>query len=336
MLLDRNGTAILGAEQISALALASGAPVQLDADLRRLNRWQVGGLADAVVTPQSAEAIGRVLGLVAEFNLPNIVLGDGSNVLFDDRGFRGVIIHITRAVSRCRINGQCVTVEAGAWVPSWIRGLGGRGLGGIEHAIGIPGTVGGLVMMNGGSLRMNIGQNIVRVRGYNKLGIPFERSADDCKFRYRGSTLQDDNLVVTEVDFALSKTSPSAFRQRALEILSSRRRKFPKRWPNCGSVFLSDPAMYELIGPPGLAIEKVGLKGRRIGGAQISPQHANFIVNLGQARTNDILQLIYEARSAVQEKTGFSMLAEVRYVSPDGMICPAHEQAERWFGRKLS
>lgn len=332
MLLDRNGAEALDADQISALALASGAPVQVDVDLRLLSRWRVGGAADAVVTPQSAEAIGRLLALVAEFNVPSIVLGDGSNVLFDDRGFPGVIIHITRAVSRSRIDGQFVTVEAGAWVPSWIRGLGARGLGGVEHAVGIPGTVGGLVVMNGGSLRMNIGQNIVRVRGYSRSGVPFERSVEDCKFRYRGSTLQDDNLVITEVDLVLSKTSPSAFRQRALNIMSSRRKKFPKRWPNCGSVFLSDPAMYELIGPPGLAIEKAGLKGRRIGGAQISPQHANFIINVEQARANDILHLIHEARRAVQEKTGFSMVSEVRYVSPDGMISPAHEQAELRFG----
>jgi UDP-N-acetylmuramate dehydrogenase len=115
------------------------------------------------------------------------------------------------------------------------------------------------------------------------------------------------------------------------KTLSSRRKKFPRKFPNCGSVFVSNPKMYDLVGPPGFAIEKVGLKGLKKGNAQISELHANFIVNLGGASSNDVLYLIFQARKKVNESTNFWMDCEARYISPNGEICKAHEKAHALF-----
>ncbi len=318
-------------QNISALASdlerIAGRPVTIDADLRQYSRWRAGGRARLLVQPVSRAAVAEVLRYLAQRDVPQMVIGDGSNILFDDAGFDGVIVCIGRDLSSMRVEGASVWAEAGLWVPHFVRAVGKRGLGGLEHAIGIPGTLGGLVMMNGGSRRQGVGSHIRMVRGCDQAGVPFERSGEDCKFRYRGSTLQDDRLVVLEAEFALTPVDMSALRHEMIGILADRRRKFPKSLPNCGSVFLSDPAMYKIVGPPGAAIEAVGLKGRRLGDAQISPLHANFIVNLGQARSADILGLIHLIRTTVHEKTGFWMDAEVRHVAPDGRVTAAHEAA---------
>ncbi|MFC0632478.1 UDP-N-acetylmuramate dehydrogenase [Brevundimonas balnearis] len=305
----------------------SGGAVTADADLRQYGRWRTGGRAWLVVEPSSAEGVRATLSYLADTDLPRLVIGDGSNVLFDDQGFDGVLVRIGPSLSALRFNGLEVTAEAGIWVPRFVRLLGQRGLKGLEHAIGIPGTLGGLVMMNGGSRRQGVGSSTVNVRGCDMRGAPFTRSRAECAFRYRGSTLQDDGLIVLETDFRFEAAERGALRREMISIMGERRRKFPKAQPNCGSVFLSDPRMYEVIGPPGAAIERAGLKGRRIGGAQSSPLHANFIVNLGDARSDDILSLIHLIRTTVHDQTGFWMDAEVRHIAPDGRVRPAHEAA---------
>jgi UDP-N-acetylmuramate dehydrogenase len=181
--------------------------------------------------------------------------------------------------------------------------------------------------MNGGSQRKGVGTNLVKVRGCDLNGQPFERSHETCAFQYRSSSLQSDGLIVLDADFEFVDADPVAMRREMVAILSDRRRKFPKNLPNCGSVFLSNPAMYSIVGPPGAAIERVGLKGQQQGGAQISPVHANFIVNLGAASCRDVLDLVHLARSRVHESTGFWMDCEVRHVTRDGTIRPAHEPA---------
>jgi UDP-N-acetylmuramate dehydrogenase len=311
-------------------ALTAGA-VRRDVDLRPLSWWRIGGRARLLVEPAAAAEVAPCLGLLMEAGVPSLVIGDGSNLLFDDEGFDGVILRIGRRLGAMRTDGRRVVAEAGLWVPSFVRRLGHRGLSGLEHAIGIPGTLGGLVAMNGGSQRKNIGSVITRVRGCGLDGRPFERTHAECRFRYRGSTLQDDRLIVLETELELRPGDPAAMRREMLAILVERSRKFPRKLPNCGSVFLSNPAMYDVVGPPGAAIERAGLKGLRVGGAQISPIHANFIVNCGGARSDDVLRLVHRARSAVLEATGFAMDCEVRHVAPDGVVLPAHVAAEQRF-----
>lgn len=325
----------LGQDVVERLESLSGAPVLVGADLRQFSRWRAGGKAAAVIAPASRQAVMDCLAYLSEQPFPKLVIGDGSNILFDDDGFDGVILRIGRAMSAMRFEGDRLWAEGGIWVPHLVRAVGARGLGGLEHAIGIPGTLGGLIIMNGGSRRLGVGRQVRLVRGCDASGRPFERTQEDCKFRYRGSTLQDDGLIVLDVELQFEPDSPQRLRREMIDIMADRRRKFPKALPNCGSVFLSNPAMYDVVGPPGAAIERVGLKGRRLGGAEISPMHANFIVNLGDARATDILGLIHMARATVHQETGYWMDAEVRHIAPDGTVRPAHEAAELLANRVL-
>lgn len=296
--------------------------------LSGLGRWRIGGPADIVVTPASRASLATTLRAIAASGVPHVVVGDGSNLLFDDAGFRGVVVRIRRAFGGVSFLGDgIVQGGAGAWVPSFVRQTVSAGLSGIVHAIGIPGTLGGLCVMNGGSQRHGIGENVVEIEAMDYAGVIHRLSNAELDFSYRHSRLQDGRMIVLSATLALQKGDPVALRREAIGILASRRAKFPKVRANCGSVFVSDPKLYSLIGPPGMAIEKAGLKGERQGDAQISPDHANFIVNNGEARSADVLTLIRTARDKVATLTGIAMDAEVRHVAPDGTILAAHEAA---------
>lgn len=294
--------------------------------LKGLSRWQIGGPADLVLSPRSGEELGAVLRLLKETGLRYAVIGDASNILFDDQGYRGVILRVGPAFSQFKLHPQGeITAGAGLWVPNYVHRVILAGLTGCVHAVGIPGRLGGLIVMNGGSQRKGIGDQLVNTTVVRPNGEIVNLNREECAFGYRASQMQESGDIVVEARFAYEAGSVSALRREALAILTDRNRKFPRKLPNCGSVFLSNPAMYDSVGPPGRAIEEAGLKGFRCGGAEISRQHANFIVNTGTASSNDVLALIALARRKVAERTGYLMDCEVRYLDPDDTFRMAHE-----------
>lgn len=304
------------------------APAELafDVPLAGLGRWRIGGRARVVATPGSREALAETLRTIAQTGAAHVIIGDGSNLLFDDAGFDGVVVRVGRALGECSISADGrVDAGAGIWVPRLTRLTVNAGLSGIIHTIGIPGTLGGLVVMNGGSQRKGIGDHVVHVDVMDYEGRTHRLERADLHFAYRTSALQQGGLVVTDVRLQLEPGDRDALRREAISIMASRRAKFPKVRANCGSVFVSDPKLYQLIGPPGEAIEKLGLKGKSVNDAQISPDHANFIVNNGHAQSADVLTLIHDIRQRVADASGIWMEAEVRHVSPDGVIRSAHE-----------
>ncbi|RLB67391.1 MAG: UDP-N-acetylenolpyruvoylglucosamine reductase, partial [Deltaproteobacteria bacterium] len=256
--------------------------------------------------------------------IPLIVIGQGTNLLFDDAGLRGIILKLGHNFSRVDINDNRITAEAGAWVPGVARKAMQAGLAGLEHIIGIPGTLGGLVLMNGGSQRKGIGDNVRRVWVVNRKGDLVTLSREECSFSYRQSALQGSGAVVVKVELECEREQSQQIRRLMLEDLGERRRKFPRKEPNCGSVFLSTGEMHASVGPPGKIIEEAGLKGARVGNAEVSQRHANFIVNCNGATSKDVLSLIAHIRQVVYERIGFDLCCEVRYVSPTGEIMPAH------------
>ncbi|WP_256377305.1 UDP-N-acetylmuramate dehydrogenase [Novosphingobium sp. 9U] len=297
-----------------------------DLPLATLGRWRIGGPADVVASPESIEMLREVMAIITRTGVPHVIVGDGSNLLYDDAGFRGVVVRIGRAFGGFALDEDgVVNAGAGSWVPCFVRQVIDAGLAGATHAIGIPGTLGGLLTMNGGSQRRGIGENVLSVDVLERDGSLVRIEQADLDYRYRQSALQTRAAVVLSARFHFALADRHTLRQEAISILAARRAKFPRVRANCGSVFVSDPALYNLIGPPGMAIEKAGLKGFSIGGAQFSPDHANFIVNNGGARSQDVLELIALARSRVQALTGIAMDAEVRHLAPDGTLRPAHE-----------
>lgn len=316
---------------IPALEAAAPGAVQRNTDLSRLSRWKIGGNARAFVEPRTEAEAAAVMAVMASRSEPFFIMGDASNVLFDSAGFSGVIMRIGHRMSRMAVKGTRVWAQAGIWVPLLARKVGALGLTGMEHTIGIPGTLGGLVLMNGGSQRKGIGLNISSVLCADAHGALFTLDREQCGFAYRRSALQDLRAVVLAAHLEFEHGDVSTIRRVMIEIMKDRRRKFPKSMPNCGSTFLSDPMLYATVGPPGKAIEQAGLKGVRHGGAQISPLHANFIVNTGRATSDDVLYLIALARHVVHAQTGYYLDCEVRHISPDGRVQPAHIPAEAQF-----
>lgn len=310
--------------EISGIGLSleaiSPGNVTADADLKMLSRWKIGGNCSWLVEPSAISQVAELVKYLSKNQIPYIVIGDGSNLLFDSLGLQAVIIKIGKNLSKFKIEGAKVISEAGVWVPRLARNIAKAGLGGIQHTIGIPGTLGGLACMNGGSQRRGIGDNIVSVTAVMKDGSVVKFSKEECFFDYRESIFQRNGAIIVEVEMIFETLEYSISRREMIAIMRSRRERFPLKLPNCGSVFVSNPKMYEVVGPPGKAIETCGLKGFSIGGAQFSPSHANFIVNIENAVSSDVLSLIKLARDSVREKTGYEMATEVLYVNVSGNI----------------
>ena len=245
------------------------------------------------------------------------IIGQGTNLLFDDAGYRGCVIRIGNGLSGVTVDRNRIIVEAGCWVPRLALVAARHGLAGLEHAIGIPASLGGLVCMNGGSQRKNIGELIETVTVLTPEGTLRTDSVSECGFGYRKSRYQDSGDIVLRATLRFERSRPyEEQRVEMLQILRERSRKFPRKLPSCGSVFKSSPELYEAYGPPGKIIEDLGFKGQVRGRIQVSSAHANFIVNLGDGSSRDVLALVREIHAAVLAKTGISMEPEFLYVDP--------------------
>lgn len=293
------------------------------APLAEQTSWRIGGAADLLIEPGNVEQVAYTVGFAARHGLPLVVIGQGSNLLFDDAGVRGIVLKIGSRLSGVEIHGRRIRAQGGSWVPGLACKAMHAGLGGLEHIVGIPGTLGGLVLMNGGSQRRGIGENVEAVRVVDRQGTLRVLSQADCQFGYRYSALQTSGSVVVGIDLLCDPGDRHQIRRAMLADLRERRSKFPRREPNCGSVFVSTAEMHASVGPPGRIIEQAGLKGLRVGDAEVSRQHANFIVNRGQASSAEILALIGQIRATINRQIGFDLRCEVRYVSTNGVVMPA-------------
>lgn len=283
--------------------------------LSRHCSWKIGGPAEWFVAPASEAELLAALRKAAEQQLPVTVIGSGSNILFADSGVRGLVVHIGHRFGQVRIAGTRLTAEAGVYMPCLARQSMQAGLSGLEHTIGIPGTVGGLVVMNGGSLRSCVSECLTSVRAVHRVSMkPVELAVADCGFAYRTSIFQKGEWVITQLQFALIAGDRRKIHSDMRKILCDRRSKFPLKMPSCGSVFKSDPDVYQRFGAPGKLIESLGFKGRRCGGAMVSERHANFIVNCGNATAADVLTLTEDIKAAVRDHFGVEMHEEYRKV----------------------
>ena len=288
--------------------------------LRKHCTWRIGGPADLLVEPSSWEQVALVLQYAHEHGIPAVVIGKGSNLLFDDSGLRGIVVKIGRKLSGLAITGTVVGAQSGISASRLARAVGRAGLGGLEHIVGIPGTLGGLVFMNGGSLRHAIGDVIVEVRTMDRQGNVQTLSRPECRFAYRDSRFQKESCVIMGATLALVPGQRDSIAAAMLADLRERRRKFPLTLPNCGSVFKSNPQTCVSLGPTGKIIESVGLKGACVGDAVVSLRHANFIVNRANARAEDVLALIALVRERVVRQTGLTLECEVQFVESTGVI----------------
>lgn len=307
-------------QALQEVALQDVGALHWNEPLSRHSSWRIGGPADLLVEPESVHQVQRLFRSAAACSLPVVVLGQGSNVLFSDAGIRGIVMKFGGRFSSLSVQGNRIVCQAGVWLPRLARSAGQAGIGGLEHVVGIPGTLGGLVFMNGGSQRKSIGSSVRRIWAVTPQGEEISLSREQCQFSYRTSRFQQGEGAVVRVELEGNPVLPAASRREMLETLRSRRRKFPLKQPNCGSVFLCDEALYASLGPPGKLVEDAGLKGRRVGGAQVSLKHGNFIVNLGGASSLDVIELIKEVRREIGCKFSVQLGCEVRFIDEQGRL----------------
>jgi len=312
---------VIDSSILKALGEIVVSPLLTDVTMADISSWRVGGKARVLVQPSSLEEIIKLRQYMTKHQLPNLVIGNTTNLLFTDEAIDAVILKIGRELAKVELNNHVIVAQAGVWMPKLARIALQAGLSGIEHTCGIPGTLGGLAVMNGGSQRKAIGDNILYVRTVDAKGVLKKYDNPECLFGYRRSIFQELDEIIVEVALQLKPTrNKLQMHKEILSILRARSKKFPRKWPNCGSVFVSNPAMYEKYGPPGKIIEECGLKGLKKGGAKISYNHANFIINNDGASAKDILYLIDLIRDRIYKSTGYLMKVEPKLVEPLGVI----------------
>lgn len=287
-----------------------GPRVAFDAPLARHVPLGVGGPADALAAPASTDELAALVALTAEHGLPLHVLGGGFNTVVLDGGLDGVAVrsHRLRALA-LEPDGTTLRAEAGVSHSQVVRLCAERGLAGLEFGAGVPGTVGGWIAMNAGVPGAEVGAVVRDVETAGPGKVRRTRAHAEMGFAYRGARGLAPGEVVLAARFALRPSTPAAVRAAIDRHLAHRRATQPIDQPSFGSVFVNPPGERA-----GRLVELAGLKGLRIGGAQISSVHANFIVNLGGATAADVLALMARAQEAVRERTGIGLEPEVRIV----------------------
>jgi UDP-N-acetylmuramate dehydrogenase len=299
-----------------ALEQTFGERVRFDEPLSRHTSFRIGGPADVWVEVADAEEIRRVQTIAAAAALPLFVLGGGTNVLVSDRGVRGIVVHLGRPLACLdwRANGHGLHVRAGAALPlkRLVTEAIARDLTGLEFAEGIPGTVGGGLLMNAGAFGGEIGNIVEYVDGVDAHGEPQRIPRGALRFGYRRFDLPP-GFIVTRLEFLLQPGDRAAIHAKRNDAKRRRETHQPLGCPNAGSIFKNPPGEYA-----GRLLEAVGMKGERRGGAMVAEQHANFIVNVGGATAADVHALMIEAARRVWEAKGVRLEPEIKLVGDWG------------------
>ena len=258
--------------------------------------FRIGGPADCFLQLENEEQLRKVqkyLNLVEE---PSFILGNGSNLLVSDSGYRGIILQIGQKMSRIRVEGCTVIAQAGARLSQVAKAAYDHGLTGLEFAAGIPGTLGGGVVMNAGAYGGEMSQVVTMVRVVDRMGEVMELDNSTMEFGYRYSTIRRYPFTVTEVTMKLAQGNREAIRARMKELLLRRKDKQPLEYPSAGSTFKRPEGHYA-----GKLIMEAGLRGFQIGGARVSDKHCGFIINTGKATSEDVKDVIREVQTRVKD-----------------------------------
>ncbi len=271
--------------------------------------FKIGGPAAVFAEPASEGQLCRAVALCRELGLPYYILGNGSNILFGDKGFGGAVICLSGMKEEIVREGDTLRAGAGAPLGALCRAALDAGLTGLEFAYGIPGTVGGAVYMNAGAYGGEIKDVLVSVRWLTAAGDIAETPAAALDLGYRHSAFEENGGCILSAAFRLAPGDPEAIRGRMAELLARRRDKQPLDMPSAGSTFKRPAGAFA-----GALIEQCGLRGHAHGGACISEKHCGFVVNHGGATCADVLALCEEVRAVVEARTGYLLEKEIRVV----------------------
>lgn len=282
---------------------------QKDAPLSEHSTFRIGGRCDLIVFPYSGEVLAALLRRLSECKVRYTVIGNGSNVLFDDGGYRGVVLCTTR-MNGIKVCGDTLECDSGASFSYLALVALKNSLSGLEFAYGIPGTVGGAVYMNAGAYDGETSAVLLTSTYYDpKDGSIVTISGAEHEFAYRKSVYTDSDLVILGAKFGLVKGNPDQIKAKMDDFMFRRRSKQPLEYPSAGSAFKRYPGFFTAQ-----LIDEAGLKGFSVGGAQVSEKHAGFIINKGSATCSDVLELIEIIKGKIYENYGIHIETEVRYI----------------------
>jgi UDP-N-acetylmuramate dehydrogenase len=301
---------MIGSETRAALEAVMGPEIRFDVPMSRHTSLRIGGPADALASPMNRAQLGALLQACASLGVPHSILGAGFNVLVRDGGLEGVVITLKKLRGLEERPGPAVFAEAGVSHASITRFCIDHGFSGLEFGAGIPGTLGGWIAMNAGIGVRELKDVVREIEIVSADGRSSEHlSRDDLDFRYRELRGLPRGALVLSALLAVAKSTRSAVKAEVDRLLASRGESQPLNTPSCGSVFRNPEGDFA-----GRLIEAAGLKGETVGGAQISPIHANFIANTGGASAADVIALIERAREVVHKETGTLLEPEVRII----------------------
>lgn len=271
--------------------------------------FRVGGAADLFIMPKNAAQLAQSIALLRQGGVPYLVIGNGSNLLVRDKGIRGAVIQIYRNMAQLRLEGEEIYAEGGALLSSLAAKAAEASLTGLEFASGIPGTIGGAVVMNAGAYGGEMKDILVSV---DVLTQELERKtipAAELELGYRHSCIPEKGYIVLGARLRLQKGEQAAIQARMAELAQQRREKQPLQYPSAGSTFKRPEGYFA-----GKLVQDAGLKGKTIGGAQVSEKHSGFLINIGNATAQDILDLIAFCQAEVERQFGVKLETEVKIV----------------------
>lgn len=281
--------------------------VLVDEPMKKHTTFRVGGNADYFVMPQNAEEVKNIVALCKASEQPYYILGNGSNLLVGDKGYRGVIIQIYKEMNDIQIDGDKVKAQAGALLSRVGTAALEAELTGFEFAAGIPGTVGGAVVMNAGAYGGEMKDIIINATVLTQDGNIITINKENLELGYRTSVIAKKGYVVLEAEYELQKGDTEAIRSRMDELKCQRVTKQPLEYPSAGSTFKRPEGYFA-----GKLIQDAGLRGFQVGGAEVSEKHCGFVINKDQATAADIRELMRQVSDKVMQEFGVKLEPEVK------------------------
>lgn len=282
--------------------------VLFEEPMERHTTFRAGGPAKYYLTPKRGQ-IADVLGVCRQYGIPYLIIGNGSNLLVSDRGYEGAVIEIGNGISKIRIEGETICAEAGALLSRTAHAALEAGLTGMEFAGGIPGCIGGAVVMNAGAYGGEMKDIIRNVTVLTEEGIEKKLYLEELDLAYRHSSIIENHYIVVEAELELKSGDPQKIRERMEELKKKRLEKQPLEYPSAGSTFKRPEGYFA-----GKLIMDAGLRGFQVGGAAVSEKHCGFVINREQATASDIYQLVLEVQEIVWQKFGVRLEPEVKMV----------------------
>lgn len=284
----------------------------LQEPMQKHTTFRIGGPADCFVQIENKEQLIRLQRYLKQLGMPFFMLGNGSNLLVSDKGYQGIVLQIGQKMSKIEVDGNVITAQAGAAMSQVARAALEHGLTGLEFTSGIPGTIGGGVVMNAGAYDGELSGVVTQVNVVNSEGECMELENDSMEFGYRTSIIRNNSFTVTEVILKLEEGDREQIRAKMEDLAARRREKQPLEYPSAGSTFKRPRGNFA-----GKLIMDAGLRGFQIGGAKVSEKHCGFIVNTGNATAEDVRDVISEVRKQVKERFHVDLEPEILFLGFD-------------------